>query len=349
MGFEGSSNCYHVMSRTAGGDKVFEPREREAFVKIMRRMERFSGVEILTHAVMANHFHILVKVPERMKFLERFDGPEGEAELMKHLELLYSENYLAALRAELSDLRAKQMSAEAEELLERFRVRFCSLPLFVKELKERFTRWFNRVHNRKGTLWMERFKSVIVEDGEALRTMACYIDLNPVRAGLVEDPKDYRWCGYAEAVAGEVAARRGLCQVMDRPRDGWDSSQGPQGAARDAEGPSPAGALYRSWLFERGIATESRRGVSEKARNEVRKREGGLTRGELLRCKVRYFTDGVAIGSREFVESLFRERRNCFGETRKDGARVIKEAPGLNLFSLRTLNVRAVDDGGSGA
>ncbi|MFQ3243214.1 MAG: hypothetical protein ACI9JZ_002924 [Lentimonas sp.] len=43
--------------------------------------------------------------------------------------------------------------------------------------------------------------------------MAAYIDLNPVRAGIVEEPKDYRFCGYAEAVAGVVGAKQGLIQI----------------------------------------------------------------------------------------------------------------------------------------
>lgn len=60
------------------------------------------------------------------------------------------------------------------------------------------------------TLWAERFKSVLVEGfGNALETVAAYIDLNPVWAGIVEDPKDYRFCGYAEAVAKEVKALTG--------------------------------------------------------------------------------------------------------------------------------------------
>jgi putative transposase len=90
------------------------------------------------------------------------------------------------------------------------RKRFCDLSCFVKELKERFSRWFNKHHERRGTLWMERFKSVLVEDGEALRTMALSIDLNPVRAGLAKDPKDYRWTGYGEATGGNKRARRAL-------------------------------------------------------------------------------------------------------------------------------------------
>ena len=53
------------MSRAAGGNLLFGDIEKEAFRKLTRRMERFSGVEVLTYAVMGNHFHLLVRVPER--------------------------------------------------------------------------------------------------------------------------------------------------------------------------------------------------------------------------------------------------------------------------------------------
>ena len=54
----------------------------------------------------------------------------------------------------------------------------------MKELKQRFSRWHNRRVGRKGPVWEDRYKSVQVEDDEtALRTIAAYIDLNPVRAG----------------------------------------------------------------------------------------------------------------------------------------------------------------------
>ena len=62
----------------------------------------------------------------------------------------------------------------------------------------------------------------------------------------------------------------------------------------------------------------------------------------MLRCRVRYFTDGVAIGSKAFIENVFRERRDHFGPKRKDGARPIKEADS-GLCSLRDLRVQAVE------
>ena len=340
LGMGGQSNSFHVMSRTVGGEHLFGEVEKEAFVRVMRRLERFAGVEVMTYAVMANHFHLLVRVPDRDKFLKRFEGKDGEAKLLKHLSLLYSKGYVNALKHELSDLRSKGMNEAAEDLLERFRNRFCDLPHFVKELKERFSRWFNKHHGRKGTLWMDRYKSVLVQDGDALRTMAAYIDLNPVRAGIVKDPKDYRWCGYAESVAGSKRARRGMCRVMERPLDSWEVKPGK--ACLTAAG------WYRCWLFgegrevEKSAYTSGRKGIATRRVQKVLEQGGKLSLGELLRCRVRYFSDGVAIGSQSFVEGVFSEWRGQFGEKRKDGARTLHESD-VGLFSLRALRVRAVE------
>ena len=71
---------------------------------------------------------------------------------------------------------------------------------------------------------------MLVENGYAARTMAAYIDLNPLRAGMVGDPKDYRWSGYAEAVAGGKLARNGMMRVLseldsDTATDGWSGAK----------------------------------------------------------------------------------------------------------------------------
>ena len=84
---------------------------------------------------------------------------------------------------------------------------------------------------------MERFKSVLVEDGEALRTMALYIDLNPVRAGLVKEPADYRWSGYGAAAGGSKAEQAGLCAVAGEE----DVGNGAEPGKSTVAGCSPPG------------------------------------------------------------------------------------------------------------
>ena len=105
---------------------------------------------------------------------------------------------------------------------------------------------------------------------------------------------------------------------------------------------------YRSWLFEEGREQRdedgklTRRGLDPKTIEKVKKEGGKLSRPQLLRCRVRYFTDGVAIGSKSFIEEVFNARRSHFGPRRKDGARPIKEADS-GLCSLRDLRVQAVE------
>ncbi len=172
------SYCYHVMSRTCGGEVFFDDVEKEALRRVIWRMAEFCGIKVVTYCLMNNHFHLLAEVPHRETWLQRFDGPGGEAKLLEHLRILYSRTYLDLLRDELADLRTRGLNALADQRIEALKKRFCDLSLFVKDVKERFSRWFNKRHGRRGTLWMDRFKSVLVEGkGEALRTLAAYIDL----------------------------------------------------------------------------------------------------------------------------------------------------------------------------
>jgi putative transposase len=167
------------------------------FVRLLRLHEEFCEVRIVTYCIMSNHFHVLVEVPQRPQ-----EMPD-DAALLAKLRRLYSPEAFARVRWQLENLRQFGAQEEAEALRESFFRRMWDVSFFMKGLKQRFSGWHNRRQGRKGALWEERFKSVLVESGQALVTMATYIDLNPVRAGLVEDPKEYRWCGYAAAVAGK--------------------------------------------------------------------------------------------------------------------------------------------------
>jgi len=313
---EKDAACYHVMSRTAGGEFLFDDQAKEAFRKMMWRMAAFAGVEILTYCVMSNHFHILVKVPEREKWFQRFEGEDGEEKLLKHLSLVYSKTFMSQLHRELDTLRSyqdEQGEAGAQQILQGFKDRLCDISKFLKELKERFSRWYNKHYGRRGTLWMDRFKSVLVEGPgragdpmdvlNAALMMANYIDLNPVRAGICDDPKDYRWCGYAEALGGSKRARRGLCKVMNLPMDDWEKS---------TRGRVPGRETYRMLVFENAVElqakvggdSKSRKGISQdKAESELA-RDGQLSRSELLRCRIKYFSEGLVIGGQGFVSGL---------------------------------------------
>jgi putative transposase len=67
----------------------------------------------------------------------------------------------------------------------------------MRDLGQRYVQYFNRRHDRTGTLWEGRFRSCIVQS--ALYVLGCYryIELNPVRAGMVDHPTGYLWSSYA--------------------------------------------------------------------------------------------------------------------------------------------------------
>jgi hypothetical protein len=111
--------------------------------------------------------------------------------------VLYGESEAKNIRIELEKLRSEKNFAMADRLLRKYTYRMHDLSQFMKSLMQRVTMSYNKRHDRRGHLWEERFKSLLVEGHRnALSMISAYIDLNAVRAGLVKDPKDYRYCGY---------------------------------------------------------------------------------------------------------------------------------------------------------
>lgn len=73
----------------------------------------------------------------------------------------------------------------------------------MKALGQRYVQYFNRTYRRSGTLWEGRYRSCLTQAEDYLLTCQRYIELNPVRAGIVEHPADYRWSSYRANAQGE--------------------------------------------------------------------------------------------------------------------------------------------------
>ena len=285
--FGGGSAVYHVMTRTVNGERLFRNREKEVLRKMIWQVADFSGVEVLTYCVMSNHFHVLVRVSEQ--------GEVSDTELLRRYRVLYPKptKYQTASIHALGQTLAKG-GEEAEAIRRKLLARMGDVSEYMKTLKQRFSVWYNRSHERFGTLWAERFKSVLVEGkGNPLQTMAAYIDLNPVRAGLVEDPKDYRFCGYAEAVAGVIGAMQGIRHIWGAYADGSE---------RAKLSVAEALQLHRELIFGKRAGQAGLSAVArEQALKVLEQEDALLPRATVLRCRVRYFTDGAILGSQEFV------------------------------------------------
>lgn len=367
---------YHCLSRIVGRGFVLDVAEREHFRMLMRMCEKFTGCRVLSYCLMSNHFHVLLEVPPMPE-----EGITDE-ELFTRLAVFYNEVQVAEIVREMDEAgsvrvrgefelpplneagqslstaqEATMAKAQAERRREEIRARYTrrmhDLSEFMKSLLERFTKWFNRTHSRSGHLWEDRFKSVIVESGVAARTIAAYIDLNPVRAGMVEDPADYRWSSYGEAIGGGKKgdgkkAREGLVRAYFCD----------EGVGFNSEKWSEVSRLYRRLMgislgrkAGRAEVSADAKGIGQTTKNTAELLEGkenetvlkDLGMAKMLRCRVRYFTDGAVIGSREFVNEVFTGARERFGPKRKDGARPMRGngsgAKGV-LWSMRDLRLR---------
>jgi REP element-mobilizing transposase RayT len=361
---------YHCISRVVDRRFVLGTREKEKFRALMRMYEKFSGCRVTSYCLMDNHFHLLLEVPPMPR-----NGPPNtnadppnaglsDAELLQRLSALYNDAFVTTVAKELADARKLVKADLAEESVvvaqihARYTYRMHDLGEFMKGLLQRYTQWHNRIHERSGRLWEDRFKSVIVEDGIAARTMAAYIDLNPVRAGLVKDPAEYRWSSYGEAIGGGAkgngkTARAGLVRawgahkgmVADAALWSGEVSRAyrkmlmAHAVEKTSESISPDGSLVRK-TTRKGITKEPHKQLTPEEQAAKEHRDGEIPFARMLQHRIRYFTDGAVIGSRIFVDEAFAHSRSRFGPRRNSGARKMRgDATAANPFlcSMRDL------------
>jgi len=332
---ESDLNYYHILSRVVDRQHILGDEEREHFVVLMRKLEAFHGLRVVTYTVMTNHFHLLVEEPDRSAL-----PPLDREAVLQRLGCLYSRFVVDTVRGELDLAVSRGDQKWEQEILDRFRNRMGDISIFMKELKQRFSTWHNRRAGRKGTLWEERYKSILIEGAEkTLMTVAAYIDLNPFRAGMTDRVEDYRWSGYAAAVAGDGCARAGLGRILQHsPRISGEGFEG------NWEATAP---VYRLWLYDQGEVRElpdeevperkARRGFTRVQVEAEEERGGKLPLKRVIHRRIRYFIDGGVLGSAEFVERIFERHRERFGLKRKTGARRMKDAEWEGLCVLRDL------------
>lgn len=283
---------YHVISRIGGRRFLMDDGEKRRFLGMIRRVAEFSGVQLYTYAMMGNHFHLLVRVPERR------DVSDGE--LLRRMRALYGAKGFASRMAEWEAWRAAGQESRVAEAQARYRARMHDLSEFCKTFKGWYTRDYNRRAKNTGTIWEERFKSVIVEPGkEALLAVSAYIHLNPVRAKMASGPSAAWNTGYGAACTGDAAARAGLSSMVSR-LSGQPVTWAAARAACEA-------------AMEGDLAEWRAREAEVRDAQTPQHNEPPLGMKVLLRTRVAEFSAGRVLGNAAFlkrVEALFPPRKN---------------------------------------
>src|SRR5208282_5662027 len=143
--------------------------------------------------------------------------------------------------------------------------------------------------------------------------------------------KDYRYCGYAEALAKDSSlARQGIRVVL---------------AHSDATSWKEVSRQYRNYLFvHRSLNTKTRQPAFDlaTAQSVVDKQNGELSLPERLWCRIRYFTDGVILGSQSFVESHYNLKHKLGYQRRRPATRLTVLGCADTLWVFRDLRVRTI-------
>ena len=203
-------------------------------------------------------------------------------------------------------------------------MKLSNLSEFVRDIKVNFARYYNRSHNRRGYFWGDRFKSVIVGKRETLVNCLAYIDLNPLRAGIVKKPEEYRWSsvGYHMQTNNKdkfLSTDFGL-KEFNVPRE------------------KERVRLYRKYLYEVGsIDREDKANVIDPRVLAREKKKGfEITKASRLRYRTRYFTDSMIIGSKEFVASHYQRFKHLFLSKHEKKPKPIQGLSGM--YSLKRLS-----------
>ena len=295
------TTVYHVMSRTALDGFPLGEIEKDFMLDLIKRYSALYFVEILGFCLMGNHFHILVKTLPEYKFAD---------EEIKNRYVSFYGNDRVFIDGLIPSLRAK----------------LSSLSEFVREIKVGFARYYNKRHNRRGYFWGDRFKSVIVDKGETLVNCLAYIDLNPLRAGIVSRPEDYRWnsLGY------------------HLQTDNKDQFLSTDFGLREFNVRSEKERIrrYRRYVYEAGAINRPEKGktkvIGDRILEKERNREFELSRSDRFRYRTRYFTDSGIIGSKEFVSTNYHRFKHLFYSKHEKKPKPIKGLDGV--YSLKRLS-----------
>ena len=223
--------------------------------------------QVASFSLMSNHYHLLVGFEAARKL--------SREELRDRATLLYPD---------------PEKVLKNDQQWERFNRRLFDLSELMRNIQSAFTKWYNRCNGRRGSLWDGRFRSTIPLDPQAVQETLAYIELNPVRAGLVSRPEDYM---SSSAFLRHIGADDWLMPIGEL-FEGSDQMQS-----------------YRGFLYYRGFEGGSKEGARIPAAILQQERQRGFNRQGIYRKRLRYFAEGLVLGSEEKVRdwiSLFQRR-----------------------------------------
>ena len=274
---------YHLTNRVAGSADWFPFEEHGARQQFLDMMLFYVGVykcRLAAFQIMGNHYHLVVHF-EKFRTLSR-------KELEDSAQQLYG------------DRTEENTDRWTDADWETFNQRLFDVSKLMANLNGRYARWFNLTHERRGHFWSDRFKNPELLGLQAVQDGILYVELNAVRAGLVMRPELWTWGSACWRRTGNDQNLIPLEELFP-PDPGRDVYTG-----------------YRALLYYRGaVPTRDNQAAIPQWVLLQEQRRGFARPGSFLR-RLRFMTDGLAVGPAQKVAQLLeayrqqgRYRRRC--------------------------------------
>ena len=285
-----------VTSKVVGGAFLLNNLEKEHLLHLIRELSAIFYIHIHTYCIMSNHYHLVLSARNSEVHMA------GEEELLARYARLRGDPDVLPPAGGICTLDGTIL-ADPDNGIERLRRRLGDPARFMQELNQRFSLWYNISNERKGAFWNGRFHSVLLGDPRAQLVGSVYVDLNPVRAGLVPWSEAYRWCGLGSLYRGEgwqAGRDEGFLHPLRRFVEGPD-------------GPQIVGAM--SLAFYRGFVALSgakpipgKASLSPQMVRELLALHQQLGIGHKLLGRIRNISETIVLGAVSLVESVQRKR-----------------------------------------
>lgn len=249
--------------------------------------------------VMGNHYHLVI----------HFEAPRplSDQEKWDRALMLYSGD-------------EDRLNRWHEDDWDRFEKRLFNVSEIMRNIQGSFATWYNQTFDRKGRFWGDRFRSTILTDLEAVVQCLMYVDLNPVRAGLIERPEE--WNG-SSLYLRELGGRRSdwLMPLEDILGHGRESEY----------------KHYKSRVYYRGAVPTKEGQVAISWDLLKLEQSRGFERPGTLRSRKRFFTRGVVVGDQESVAPYLWHMRSRGFYRRRSGPVSIDGSPHFSLRKQRAI------------
>ena len=266
MKFDVTVGWYHLYASVAGvpGQYVLESAAtRKKLIDLIKHYAKaYCCCEVASFSIMGNHYHLVARFDSRRKV--------SKEELMERALRFYPGS-------------KEKLEGWSRWKWERFEQRIFDVSEFMRNVQAAFARWYNRTNRRKGRFWADRFKSTLLATPESVLECVMYVELNAVRAGLVERPEDYSG---------------GSLYLREMGKDDWLLPLNEFYLEGEEQRKYES---LKELIYHRGaVKTKENQKVILPELLE-RERRRGFARSGVYRKKLRYFTDSLILGGELFM------------------------------------------------